>query len=334
MVLSREVRKEKLTALRSDVEKVVGREKLYYKAQTERHPIFRIDLDHLIYNRHNGRLESEMLTWQNEHSVGGDIYDDELHGLIDKFLWDTNPSRNRDTLKDIDLKGQQRPGIVTLDGVIIDGNRRAMLLRRLEGKNNEKQYFESIILPDAYDENEAEIVRLETQYQLGEDAKLDYGPLEKYLHAKRLKIHLDILVSEIATLMGRSEGNIVKLLGIMELMDDYLEKIGCTGLYKMLKEDDGSTKEGMFVDLYQDVMRFEGGSPQVQWDYDDVDLIDLKTIQFDHIRFGSELSDTNKTYRAISHGGSGKKSFFAHEGIWSEFSKCPSGKKLIRWNRL
>ena len=107
------------------------------------------------------------------------------------------------TLQDLGRKGQQRPGIVTLDGVIIDGNRRAMLLRRLEGKTNEKQYFEAIILPDAYDENEKEIVRLETQYQLGEDAILDYGPLEKYLKAKRLKETLGIDVPEIAQLMGR-----------------------------------------------------------------------------------------------------------------------------------
>ena len=263
-----------------------------------------------------------MLTWQQEHAVGDDEYDAELHKLIESFLWDTNASRNRRTLRDLGLKGQQRPGIVTLDGVIIDGNRRAMLLRRLEKEKNEKQYFEAVILPEAYDENEKEIVRLETQYQLGEDAILDYGPLEKYLKAKRLKGALGIDVPEIAQLMGESEAQVKRLLAIMSLMDEYLAHIGCPGLYNMLKEAGGGTKEGMFVDLYSDLTRFEGGSAQIQWAFEpDVDLLELKTIQFDYIRFGSDFTGTNKTYRAISHEASGRKSFFAHEDIWKPFAQ-------------
>ena len=206
MVIGRDVRRQKLAELRAKSEKAISLSKLYYKGLSSFHPVYSIDLDLLVYNRHNGRLETEMLTWQQEHAVADDEYSDELHGLIETFLWETNASRNRRTLQDLERKGQQRPGIVTLDGVIIDGNRRAMLLRRLERQQNEKHYFEAVILPDAYDENEKEIVRLETQYQLGEDAILDYGPLEKYLHAKRLKDALNIDEQEIAQLMGEPVG--------------------------------------------------------------------------------------------------------------------------------
>lgn len=322
MVLERNVRQQRLAHLRANPDKAISKNKLYYRGITEVHPVHRIDLDLLVYNRHNGRLETEMLTWQNEHAVGDDEYNDELHDLIGSFLWETNRSRNRRTLQDLGLKGQQRPGIVTLDGVIIDGNRRAMLLRRLAKEKNANRYFEAVILPDAYDENEKEIVRLETQYQLGEDAILDYGPLEKYLKAKRLNGALGIDVPEIALLMGESEAQVKKLIGIMALMDEYLDHIGCPGLYNMLKEEGGGTKEGMFVDLYADLTRFEGGSPHVQWAFDpDVDLLELKTIQFDYIRSGSDFTGTNKTYRAISHEGAGRKSFFAHEDIWRSFSQ-------------
>ena len=321
MVLARNIRKEKLTQLRNNPASEISRSKLYYKGVSTFHSVHQIDMDFLIYNRHNGRLESEMLTWQKVHAVGDDEYNSELHELIADFLWKDNTSRNKRTLEDLKIKGQQRPGIVTRDGVIIDGNRRAMLLRRLESEMNAKKYFEAIILPDAYDENEKEIVRLETQYQMGEDAILPYGPLEKYLHAKRLKETLGVDVLEIAQLMGESESEVKKLLGIMELMDDYLDHIGCPGLYTMLKEESGGTKEGMFVDLYSDLNRFKGSSPSVQWAFDPaVDLLDLQTIQFDFIRFGSELTGTNKNYRAISHEGSGKNSFFAHKKIWDKFS--------------
>ncbi|MXW07136.1 MAG: hypothetical protein F4Z87_03240, partial [Gammaproteobacteria bacterium] len=299
MVHARKVRKEKLMQLRKKTGSEISKSKLYYKGASAFHAVHQIDLDLLVYNRHNGRLESEMLTWQKVHAVGDDEYNIELHELIEEFLWHDNPSRNKRTLEDTKIKGQQRPGIVTLDGVIIDGNRRAMLLRRLEGERNVKQYFEAIILPDAYDENEKEIVRLETQYQMGEDAILPYGPLEKYLHAKRLRETLGVDVQEIAQLMGESQSEVKKLLGIMELMDEYLDHIGCPGLYTMLKEPTGGTKEGMFVDLYSDLNRFKGNNPAVQWSFDaEVDLLDLQTIHFDFIRFGSELRGTDKTYRA------------------------------------
>lgn len=321
MVLAREVRQQKLTQLKESPGKAISQSKLYYKGVSENHDVHRIDLDLLVYNRHNGRLESEMLTWQQEHAVGDNEYDEDLHQQIEKLLWEINIGRNRRTLDDLKQKGQQRPGIVTLDGVIIDGNRRAMLLRRIEKAENEKRYFEAVIVPDAYDENEEEIVRLETQYQLGEDAILDYGPLEKYLHAKRLNQALGISVEEIARLMGESQSQVRKLIGIMSLMDEYLDHIGCPGLYNMLKEGGSGTKEGMFVDLYSDLVRLEGGKGQIQWAFDpEIDLLELKAIQFDYIRLGSSFTGTNKTYRAISHEGAGRKSFFAHEDIWRRFA--------------
>src|ERR1043166_2682732 len=148
MILSTDVRKKKLTEIKDSGEKQ-GTQKLYYMGQTGNFDVFRIDLDYLIYNRHNGRIEAEMLTWEQENAAPVGTYDDELHEKIAAFLWDSNKGRNKTTLSDLGAKGQQRPGIVSLDGVIIDGNRRAMLLRQLE-QTKGKQYFDAIILPHAY----------------------------------------------------------------------------------------------------------------------------------------------------------------------------------------
>jgi len=315
MVLSTDVRKKKLSDIRAAGE-VQGKQKLYYAGQTQSFEVFRIDLDYLIYNRHNGRIEAEMLTWEQENAVPIGSYDDELHQKIASFLWESNQGRNKATLADLKNKGQQKPGIVSLDGVIIDGNRRAMLLRKLE-QNTTKQYFDAIILPHAYADNQAEIVRLETQYQLGEDAKVEYGPLQKYLHARRLHDELGINEDEIDTLMGEPRGNAKKLLEIMQLMDDYLEHIGCPKLYLMLKDSDG-TKEGMFVDLHADLKRLTTGKAKVPWAFDAaIDPLQLRLIQFDYIRLG-DFADAKKVYREISHQG-GDKNFFANKEIWERF---------------
>lgn len=322
MILSQDVRQQKISDL-SKSGTSDQRQKLFYKNETQSFDVFRIDLDWLVFNRHNGRLEAEMLTWEQENTATSDVYDDELHSVLGDFLWKSNVAKNKQTLKDLSAKKQLKPGIISLDGVVIDGNRRFMLLHRLEEQTKAKQYFDAIILPDAYADNQKEIVRLETQYQLGEDAKVEYGPLQKYLHARRLNTDLGIPESEIDLLMGENPGTAKRLLGIMELMDDYLDHIGCPRLYTMLK-DSGGTKEGMFVDLFNDLKRLNSGKAQVPWSFDpELDPLQLKLIHFDYARFGGTKVDDEfndpKTLRVISHNSKGKN-FFANEEIWGKFT--------------
>lgn len=311
MVLPVEVRVDKLKALR-DSGKAIGKTKLFYKGHPETFDVFQVDLDLLVFNRHNGRIESEMLTWQLEHDLGEREYTDEVHKRIADFLWKTNVERNKHTLEDLTVKQQQRPGIISLDGVLIDGNRRAMLLQRIQPRRT----FEAVILPDTYYADEKSIVRLETEFQIGEDSKLDYGPLEKYLKVKRLRGWYE--VEEIAQMMAVTDGEVRKLEAIMKLMDDYLEHIDCAGLYTMLKEPDGSSKEGMFVDLYLDLKRIDSGNAVIPWVVGKMDRLALRTTQFDYIRLGSGVLD-GKDYREISHNAKGQESFFAKEGIWRTF---------------
>src|SRR3546814_7683380 len=109
MVLSTDVRKNKQRDIKATGESQ-GKQKLYYMGETQSFDVYRIDLDHLIYNRHNGRIEAEMLTWEQENAAPIGTYDDELHGKIGAFLWDSNKGRNKATLADLTSKGQQKPG--------------------------------------------------------------------------------------------------------------------------------------------------------------------------------------------------------------------------------
>ena len=112
--------------------------------------------------------------------------------IIEKLLWDSKIDRNRKTQKSIADFGQQKVGIITRDGIIIDGNRRTMLLNDIQndgvlsGKkyNKKYNYFKTVVLPVTLLENPLEIEKLETSYQMGEDQKLGYNATEKYLKAK------------------------------------------------------------------------------------------------------------------------------------------------------
>lgn len=167
---------------------------LRYKGSTRTEIVWRIPLDYLIYNKYNGRIGSDVLSYERQN---GDLNAelDTDRAIIEKFLYESKVDRNRTTMDSLLKNGQQRYGIVTSDGIIVDGNRRAMLLNRLFHQHDEMglsytqvehcRYFLAIILPD--DAEEKDIQQLETIYQMGEDDKLDYNPIEKYLKCKELK---------------------------------------------------------------------------------------------------------------------------------------------------
>ncbi len=113
MILTTDVRKSKLSKLREFGEKQTN-QKLHYQGQTQFFDVFRIDLESLIYNRHNrhnGRLEVEMLTWEKENAAAPDVYDDELHELIDDLLWKSNTARNKQTLRDLVVGARRKSPI-------------------------------------------------------------------------------------------------------------------------------------------------------------------------------------------------------------------------------
>ena len=144
---------------------------------------YNISLSNLIYNQHNGRIMSSV-----KSDIASDVDRSKLDpetpegkARIEKYLWDSNPGRNETTETDI-LKpnvGQKEIGIITRDGIIIDGNRRAMLLN----KNNIPTFL-CVVLAVDYDDKPELIQKLEAQYQMGEDEKLTYNANEKYFKAE------------------------------------------------------------------------------------------------------------------------------------------------------
>ena len=161
---------------------------LRYKGTTRTEIVWRIPLDYLIYNKYNGRIGSDVLSYEKQNGELNAELDSDRE-IIETFLYESKVDRNKTTMESLLKIGQQRFGIVTSDGIIVDGNSRAMLLNRLFHKQEEygysyaevekSQYFLAIILPD--DAEEKDIQQLETIYQMGEDDKLDYNPIEKYL---------------------------------------------------------------------------------------------------------------------------------------------------------
>lgn len=313
------IRKNELEKIKSNRENVAMTGiPLRYKGKTREVEVWRIPLDYLIYNKYNGRIGSVILSYEvQKGELNAEL--DEDRKIIEKFLYDSKEDRNQKTLENLVLNGQQRPGIVTSDGIIVDGNRRAMLLNRLfhnyellgyKFSQVEKcKYFLAIILPD--DATPADIQQLETIYQMGEDDKLDYNPIEKYLKCKQL-IDSGFTTTEIAEFMSEKESQIKKWLDVLKLMEEYLQEYGYNGIYTRLEKT-----EGPFVDLegYLDSYSKKGANvADVDWEYDDTDIANLKLVCFDYIRARYE----GKEFRNIAKVGKGGSIFF-YGDLWKKF---------------
>ncbi len=293
---------------------------LRYKGSTRKEIVWRIPLDYLIYNKYNGRIGSDVLSYEKQNGELNPEQDQDIK-IIEKFLFESKEERNKTTMESLFKNGQQRYGIVTSDGIIVDGNRRAMLLNRLFHMRDELgyqysqvehcQYFFAIILPD--DAEEKDIQQLETIYQMGEDDKLDYNPIEKYLKCKELK-RLGFSEEDIASFMSEKPSQIKEWLRILALMEEYLQEYGYDGIYTRLEKT-----EGPFVDLegYLDSYAKRGANVRnADWTYTDSDISDLKLVCFDYIRARYE----GKEFRDIAKTGKEGSIFFFHD-LWSEFLK-------------
>ena len=327
-------RKQKITEIMSNSDNIAMTGiPLQYKGETSFRNVYKIPLDYLIYNKYNGRIGSEVLSYEKQNGpLNPELPRD--RALIEKFLYDSKKDRNRITMESLRKIGQQRYGIVTSDGKIVDGNRRAMLLNRLFHNHEslglsysevEKcKYFLAIILPD--DAEERDIQKLETIYQMGEDDKLDYDPIEKYLKCKAL-LQLGFSYEDIAEFMSEKPAQIKQWKEILDLMEDYLEQYDYDGIYTRLEKT-----EGPFVDLagYLESYKRRGNNVRnVDWTYQDSDISDLKLVCFDYIRARYE----GKEFRDIAKTGKEGSIFFYHD-LWNKFleehNKLPIEEETVQ----
>ncbi|ADY14426.1 hypothetical protein [Sphaerochaeta globosa] len=277
--------------------------------------VYQIPLDCLIYNSYNGRFKSKFKTYEAIHGrkLNSEISSDMQ--IINDFLWKSNEPKNKQTMDDIREKGQQQSGIVTRDGQIIDGNRRFMVLSKLhEIYPTQFEYFEAVILTEDIDERE--LVRLETEVQLGTDEKEGYNAIEKYLRVDELLNEYTYTPEAIAKMMNLTIKDIEKYQQIYQLFKEYLEFIGYPEYYDLLEG-----VEDPILQLHSAVSRLEKGSHSANLSrtINPEEIEQLKLIVFDTIRI--KPTNDHKIVREIIGKPNAKTAdgIFGRKAIWEDF---------------
>lgn len=282
--------------------------------------VYRVPLEVLIYNHLNDRFASKSKEHEIETGEKINVDSQDKLELIEKFIWESNISSNQETIKDLAKNGQLKYGIITEDGRIIDGNRRASLIRKIfysdskEFPNVNKEnfrYFLCVVLPGNITDDE--MLVLETKIQMGEDDKVDYNPIEKYLKIEKLvksgKTY-DEISSMISSVKNGKAAN--EMHNIYKLMEKYLEYIGAPYHFSIIAKF-----EDHFIKLNKTNEYFKNGTYDADWRPKETDFIEFEHVAFNYIRKGHE----GKDFRNLMGGKSGQKGLFSNREVWDKFIK-------------
>jgi hypothetical protein len=286
---------------------------LLYRGILKPFDVWEIPMEALIYNQYNGRIGSVVKSYEKQSHTLNPEQDSDI-ALIEKFLWDSKKDANKNTMDSLRKTGQIRFGIVSSDGVIIDGNRRASLMNKIRKDVHSTQeekdrcnYFKAVILPE--NATKRDILQLETSFQMGEDEKVDYNPIEKYLKCKDLE-DAGFTRDEIASFMGITKKEVDQDLEILDLMDQYLAFYEYDGIYTMAEGHEDS-----FQKLNIALKQYQSGVANM-WDYTAQDINDMLGVAFDYIRLNLPQNDIRDIFRKPTQNNS---SIFGSKERWNRF---------------
>ena len=226
-----------------------GTRKLTIKGKTRSYPVYQIPLEHLLYNRQNGRIISSMNRYESEGNDIQTLSKEDYNDLVEQFIVESNKSALDETKKNIDLFGQRLPGVVLNDGTVVDGNRRYTCLRQLkrEGKTS---FFEAVILDPSEGLSAIDIKRLELNLQHGEERPVDYNAIDNLVEVYNdIEKNKYFTVKEYASNTNKTEGDVKKMLKKANLMVEFLEFINAEGKYYVARDMglDGPLQEIMLI---------------------------------------------------------------------------------------
>lgn len=331
MPFNREERTEKLKEI-LDADETIG---LKPVMGTEM-KVYEIPLDYLIFNKENGRIRTQVKTWEslNKRELNQEEYEEDFN-LIAKFIWESKEGANKKTTKNLKERNQEVAGEVTADGVVVGGNRR---LRCLMEANIPS--MKCVILPEKAGENVAKLLTLEKTLQNTVEGIVDYGANEKYLEC------LDMVrafggekkndgkwlisdecfkkINESNPDRYKSKHKIHGDLKILEMMENYLEETGNPGCYALLND-----KEDYFIDLassYEIYLNNTEGYTEDGWNPTRSDVSTWVRMCHAVIKAGfqggkNETKQYRKLLKKGTKGDQGRNSFFGHREAFHQLKE-------------
>lgn len=263
--------------------------------------VVQVPTELLRFRKDNGRIASDVISFENEnHPLNED--NDEDQKILRDFLLKKDQEKTQELKNSIIHSGQKEPAIITCDGYLINGNRRKMVLEKLqeEHPSDEKYKWMNVVILPGKDEDSPtirEINEIENRYQLQRDGKAEYSPFDRALSFKQ-KINQGITFEE----QLRDDPNYANLLkkdfkkemqkiynttlGPLECVDSYLKSLNREGMYNTISTN-ANDKEGRwaaFEPFYKFNKELADKSKLIQKGIDEEEVGEIIDVAFKLIR--------------------------------------------------
>lgn len=167
-----------------------------YRGKEKTFPVITIDPNVLLLNHNNNRLAAQLFDHPGKQAVYGNPTSEQAQSIISDLLVKTDKFKNlQEQLKDY---GQLNPGLITRNGLLVNGNTRTVALRLLN-----KPGIDVAVLPD--DVDDAAILDLEMSLQMVQLVHQDYTFTNELLLLEKCKL-LKYSDKQIAEKMKWSRG--------------------------------------------------------------------------------------------------------------------------------
>jgi len=265
-------------------------------------PVFSVPIELLRFRKENGRIASDVQSYEKVHGIIGEN-DDESQKLLAGFLKSKDPEQTDTLRKSVQQTGQTDPAIITADGFLINGNRRKLVLEMLwdETHNSDFSRMKVVILPGISDKGGPptirEIEQIENRYQLYKDGKSEYSNFDRALSMRRkveLGMSLEEQLRDDPVTSGMSDKEIKKeiqryqdeFLGPLECVDRYLTMMGREEMYTLISAGKGDRENRWqaFIDYYKFYKRLKDPADRIKLGVEEKEVGKVDTMAFNLIR--------------------------------------------------
>lgn len=206
----------------------------WYDATVKDLRVFRIPIEFLTYNFENMRIEGQLIEEINK--IGNDLdFEEESDREIYTGIFEETLQQGSDKTKTSRLKKsiantqQDTPAIISYGGIILDGNRRFMVLKQLFNEESIKsdgipdrfKYMEVVRLDVGI--SKSQLLAIQTLNQLFEEDRVDYTLINQALAVRKLRTAgYDRLA--IAKMFNIDSTDIEEFEEVLNLIDFFLEE--------------------------------------------------------------------------------------------------------------
>ncbi len=213
----------------------------WFDGKTKDLQVTRIPIELLTYNFDNMRIEGELIEETNKKGRPLDfenLDDREVYAGIFKQSLQIGADRIKSAKlkKSIGNTHQETPGIITDGGVILDGNRRFMVLEQLytqelskkTGNPDRFRYMDVVRLEPGI--SKSQLIAIQTYNQLFEEFKVNYTLINQALAVRKLKTY-GYDHNDVAKMFNFQVSNVQEFEVVLDLIDLFLEDNGLEEKY-------------------------------------------------------------------------------------------------------